>query len=150
MTAVYLFLYKWFDFLASMYFRTIPRLCLGVLGKPLIYLLLGWTAMQILCVLRPIPPFSPKIAGRIKLGLFLTIGVYLLFTGSFLVFAPMLSNSFTEFVWGWSQVFYFILGARAGQYSLHTYLVCAFIIGVLFRLCSFPSGRKVSPETPAE
>jgi len=145
-TVVYSVLYSHFDYLAGRYFNTMPRLWLGALGKPLVYLIYGWTVMQALSILLKGPYISPEKARRIRIGLFVVLTLYILFTVSFLIFAPLMTETNAEFVWGWSMVFYTILGARAGQNSMHLYLLSAFLIGILFRLCGITSGKNDSPK----
>lgn len=143
----YYALYEHFTWLASRYFLTVPGMWLGSLGKPLVFLIMGWTAMQALILIRPIPLFPFATAKKMKRWLFGILILYILFVASFLIIGPMISRQYTEFVWHWSQVFYTVLGARAGQHSIHGYLICAFILGALFRLCGFPVGQDPKPET---
>lgn len=139
---LYSVLYEYCYNLKNMYFRSYPMMWLRVLGTPLLFLLFGWTAMQTLHTFRPIPPFRPETARKVKTVLFCVICLYLLFTVSFILIAPGLSDDYPEFARGWGLAFYTVLGARAGQHSMYSYLICSFFMGALFWLCGFPVGRK--------
>ena len=142
MTAVYYFLYDYCAYLKTWYFQSIPMMWLGVIGKPLLFLVFGWTAMQGLALLRPVTPFAPGTSRKIKIGCFSVLALYLLITVPFILFASEIHQTLPDFARGWSMVFYTILGVRAGQHSLHGYLVAAFLMGVLFWLCEFPIKHK--------
>lgn len=143
LTAAYYFLYDCCAYLKTWYFQSIPMMWLGVIGKPLLFLILGWTAMQGLAVLRSVTPFAPSTARKVKAGCFSVLATYLLITVPFILFIEDLHRIFPDFIWkGWSMVFYTALGVRAGQHSLHGYLIAAFLMGVLFWLCEFPIKHK--------
>ena len=141
-TVIYFVLYEYFDQMAAMYFLTIPRMWLGIFGKPAVYLIYGWTAMELLNAFVLLPAIPADKAKKVKIVLFAVIGIYVLAMLTFLIFAPMLSDTHTDFVWGWSLVIYTILGARAGQNSIHLYLILSFLFGILFRLCVFPKPKQ--------
>lgn len=147
LTAAYSFLYDYCAYLKTWYFQSIPMMWLGVIGKPLLFLVFGWTAMQGLALLRPVTPFAPGTSRKIKIGCFSLLVLYLLITVPFILLAPELHRLFPDFVWeGWSILFYTVLGVRAGQHSLHGYLFAAFLMGVLFWLCDFPVKHKKDTE----
>lgn len=145
-TVVYSVLYEYFDNLAGFYFITAPRVCLGVFGKPLVYLIYGWTVMQALSIFLPVPALSSEKARRIRSALIGILILYILFMASFLIIAPLMTNTHEDFVFGWGLVFYTILGARAGQHSMHLYLLSAFLMGILFRMCWVPSRKSPDAE----
>lgn len=143
LTAAYSFLYDYCSYLKTWYFQSIPMMWLGVIGKPLLFLVFGWTAMQALALLRPVTPFAPNTSRKVLAGCFSVLALYLLITVPFILFVEDFHRIMPDFLWkGWSVVFYTVLGVRAGQHSLHGYLVAAFLMGVLFWLCEFPIKHK--------
>lgn len=141
---VYSCLYNIFYHLAHRYFQQQPRIWLEVIGKPLLCLLCGWTVMQMLHAFHPVPFFQPAAARKAKTVLSLILSGYLLFMGAFLILAPFLSESSPVLSWGWSVVFYAILGVRSGQTRLPVHLICAFLIGIFFWLCKIPNSKKTA------
>lgn len=143
--AVYAFLNNCFYQLAHLYFQQQPRIWLQVLGKPFLYFLSGWTIMEILHAFHPIPLFPPVTGRKVKIGLILVLLAYLLLMSTFLIVAPYLEDSSPILSRGWAFVFYTLLGIRIGQTPLHLHLICAFLVGILLRLCSSP--KEKSPES---
>ena len=139
---VYACLYNLFYFLAHMYLSQQPRIWLEVICKPLLYLLFGRTVMEILHTFHPIPFFRPETAGKVKTGLIVALSAYLLFMGSFLLLAPVLNDNSPALSWGWSIVFYTLLGVGTGQSRLHVHLICFLLMGILFWLCKTPKNKN--------
>lgn len=139
---VYACLYNLFYFLAHTYLSQQPRIWLEVMGKPLLYLLFGRTVMEILHTFHPIPFFRPETAGKVKKGLIVALLSYLLFMGSFLLLAPVLNDNSPALSWGWSIVFYTLLGVGTGRSRLHVHLICFLLMGILFWLCKTPKNKN--------
>ena len=150
LTVAYSFLYDYCAYLKTWFFQSIPMMWFGVIGKPLLFLVFGWTAMQALALLRPVTPFAPGTSRKVLAGCFSVLAVYLLITVPFILFASDLHQTLPDFARGWSMVFYTILGVRAGQHSLHGYLVAAFLMGVLFWLCEFPIKHTTAAPAKSE
>lgn len=143
MTAAYFCLYEYCAYLKGRYFQSVPMMWLAVIGKPLLFLVFGWTAMQGLALLRPVAPFAPDTSRKVLVGCFSVLALYLLITFPFILFIEDLHRILPDFLCeGWSMVFYTVLGARAGQHTLYGYLVSAFFLGVLLWLCEFPVLKK--------
>ena len=143
---VYACLYNLFYYLAHIYLTSQPRIWLEVMGKPMLYLLFGWTVMRILHTFHPIPFFRPETARKVRISLIWVLTVYLLFMGSFLVLAPFLNENSPALSWGWSLVFYTLLGVGAGQTRLHIHLICFLLMGVLFWLSKTPDKKIPSAD----
>ena len=139
---VYACLYNLFYFLAHMYLSQQPRIWLEVIGKPLLYLLFGRTVMEILHTFHPIPFFRPETAGKVKTGLIVALLSYLLFMGSFLLLAPVLNDNSPALSWGWSIIFYTLLGVGTGRSRLHVHLICFLLMGILFWLCKTQKNKN--------
>lgn len=121
------------DFIARMYYGVKPTILLITVYRPLFFLFLGWTMMQLLKCVSSLKPYSGRNSGYIRAALWMAVVLF------FLAEAPLILACFVDIstpAW-WNRLAWLLHG-NASRLSLFSVSNLPILLGAGLWLCGFP------------